>query len=77
MHRSSLEVCFEVETTNSRSNCFRVTKYPKMVNTKKVTPVLPIPVPKKKGEKKNKLAKDDMKGSSYGKAKGCSKVGNN
>ena len=40
-----------------------------MVNTKKVTPVLPVP--RKKGEKKVKLVKDDVKGSSFGKGKGC------
>ena len=69
-------VCFEVKTTNSRSNCFRVTKNPKMVNTKKVTPVPPITVPKRKGEKKDKLVKDDVKGKSLGEAKGYTKVGN-
>ena len=47
-----------------------------MVNTKKVTPVLPVP--KKKGERKEKLFKDDMRGSSFNinEAKNCTKVGN-
>jgi len=44
-----------------------------MVNTKKVTPTLPVP--RKKGEKKVKLVKDDVKGSSFGKGKGCTTKG--
>ena len=44
-----------------------------MVNTKKVTPALPVP--NKKGEKKDKLVKDDVKGSSL-KGKGFTKVSN-
>ena len=43
-----------------------------MVNTKKVTPALPVP--RKKGEKKEQLVKDDVKGSSMGLGKGCPKV---
>ena len=40
-----------------------------MVNTKKVTPALPVP--RKKGEQ---FVKDDVKGSNIGKGKGCPKV---
>ena len=61
---------------NILSVCFRVALYEslKMVNTKKVTPALPAP--RKKGEKKEKLVKDAVKGSSIGKGKGCPKVRN-
>ena len=61
---------------NIHSDCFRValSESLKMVNTKKVTPALPVP--RTKGEKKEKLVTDDVKGSSIGKGKGCPKVRN-
>ena len=59
---------------NIHSDCFRValSESLNMVNTKKVTPALPVP--RTKGEKKEKLVTDDVKGSNIGKGKGCPKV---